>query len=487
MARSFVNVDPEHFIPVPRHRLVDAFVEQAGERGEGMSDLCRLLEGLLHFEFREMIEHLKRDYSLFDPKSEGSELEGLDESQIVEAEQRFMGNFVRTIQQANFVPISQEDLDVANAEDYLFSLPVEVDWERHDTDLLGTYFDQNPYGKGGEPPDFARKALLFRRGTGVDSTEGILFLQKVDLLVSRILLGLIRLPGRLLGRGRVGDASEEVSEAVVPVSESIFEGKKIERITLHAEDVGPRSLLEKTRLQEPTFKQLILMFRLKSKDGEPIDRSIHVKTFLEIPMADLEVVFPAKRLSMKPIDLIKVITTAVTGLAVVIFKLAAAAVTLNPLLLVVVLGSLGAYAARAIVGYRTSRARYQHLVTDALYSKSLDNGLGVILYLVDCMEEQEWKEALLAWILLDRDGSCTPAELDRRCEEWLNHHFEIETDFEIDDALCKLQELELVAVEGDRWQACDLDTALARLDTKWDNYFCYSESDDNEPVNEVAD
>ncbi len=477
MARSFINVDPEHFIPVPRHRLVDVFVEQAGERGQAMSDLCRMLEGLLHFEFHEVVTELKRDYSLFEPRSAGSDLEGLTEQEIGEAEQRFMGNLVRTIQQANFVPISQHDLDVANAEDYLFSLPVEIDWDRHDSDLLGTYFDQNPYGKDGEPPKFARQALLFRRGTGVDSTEGVLFLQKVDLLVSRVLLGLIRLPGRLLRRRGADDAAEEASAAVVSESESIFEGKTVERISLHAEDVGPLSLFEKTRLQEPTFKQLVLIFRLKPEDEGAIDRSIHIKTFLEIPMADLEVVFPEKRLSMKPIDLIKVITTAVTGLAVVIFKLAAAAVTLNPLLLTVVLGSLGAYAGRAIVGYRTSRARYQHLVTDALYSKSLDNGLGVILYLVDCMEEQEWKEAMLAWILLDRDGPCPSAELDRRCEEWLHDQFAIETDFEIDDALGKLQDLELVALEGDLWRSCDLDTALARLDTRWDNYFNYSQPD----------
>ena len=43
-----------------------------------------------------------------------------------------------------------------------------------------------------------------------------------------------------------------------------------------------------------------------------------------------------------------------------------------------------------------------------------DIGLGVVLFLVDCMEEQEWKEVLLGWMLLDRDGACGGRELDRR-------------------------------------------------------------------------
>mgnify|MGYP000252602778 CR=1 FL=1 len=59
MARTTVPVEPEHYVPVPRHRLIDVLVDESGERGEGVADLCRLLEALLYFEHRELIEELK--------------------------------------------------------------------------------------------------------------------------------------------------------------------------------------------------------------------------------------------------------------------------------------------------------------------------------------------------------------------------------------------------------------------------------------------
>ena len=485
MARTSVPVEPEHFIPVPRHRLLDVLVEEAGERGKGIAELCRLLEALLHFEYRELIEDLKRDYSLFDPGSSteavamlGRDLSGAD---LDAAEHRFLGRFVEMISKANFIPLTQQDLEVATAEDYLFSLPVEVDWDRYDTRLMDAYFQDNAYADGSsQPPEFARHAMVFRRGIGIDRTEGLLFFQKLDLLISRILVGLMRLPGRLFGRGGSDTEADEAAEADGgEPSESMFEAKTIERITLHPEDVSPLSLFRRTKLQEPTYGQLVLVFRLKPDEsdvsgdsgqfGKLIDRTIHIKTFVDIPMADLEVVFPEKRLSMKPVDQIKVAITAVSGLVVVAVKLIMSA--FNPLLMVVLLGSLVAYGGRAIMGYRTSRARYQHLVTDALYTKSRDNGLGVVLFLVDCMEEQEWKEVLLGWVMLVRAGSCGARELDRRCERWLKERFGVETDFEISDALAKLQQLELVDETGGTWSACDLDTVLARLDRRWDDQF----------------
>jgi hypothetical protein len=87
------------------------------------------------------------------------------------------------------------------------------------------------------------------------------------------------------------------------------------------------------------------------------------------------------------------------------------------------------------------------------------------------MEEQEWKEVLLGWSMLDRDGPCGSRELDRRCERWLVERFGVETDFEISDALVKLSQLEMVEETEGVWSACDLETVLGRLDRRWDDQF----------------
>ncbi|MBO52848.1 MAG: hypothetical protein CMJ69_18945, partial [Planctomycetaceae bacterium] len=487
MARTTVSVDPEHHIPVPRHRLIDVLKSEAGDRVSSTDSLCRLLAALIHFEYRELIDELKQDYLRFDPSRPGrlNSMMGGEpsEEEYEKSERRFLKNFVKTLEKANFIPLDQQAIDVADAEDYLFSLPVEVNWRRFDSRLTDVLFEDGTYLDGiSEPPEFAQHALLFRRGVGIDQYKGFLFFQKLDMVISKTLLWILQKVGDLLRRKK-----DEEPEPVVPPenvktddggdSNSIHAGREIERLTLKPEDVNLRSFFKRTQLQEPTFSELVMVYRLlpdgKDRAATSIDRTIHIKTLVDIPMADLEVVFPEKRLSMKPVDLIKLITTTVTGVAIVTFKLMTALV-INPYLLFILMGSLFAYVGRTVVGYRTSRARYEHLVTDALYAKSRDNGLGVVLFLVDCMEEQEWKEALLAWTMLDRNGPCDAEKLDKFCEAWLDETFNIKADFEVGDGLGKLLEFGLVSQNGELWSACDLDTALERLDTRWDNYFQFN-------------
>ena len=67
MARTTVSVEPEHYIPVPPHRLIDVLKSESGDRTTSTDALCRLLAALIHFEYRELIDELKQDYLRFDP------------------------------------------------------------------------------------------------------------------------------------------------------------------------------------------------------------------------------------------------------------------------------------------------------------------------------------------------------------------------------------------------------------------------------------
>jgi hypothetical protein len=146
---------------------------------------------------------------------------------------------------------------------------------------------------------------------------------------------------------------------------------------------------------------------------------------------------------------------------------------LNPVLAIVALTTVAGYASRIFFGFKASKDRYNHLVTNSLYHKSLDNDLGVIFYLMDSLEEQELKETVLGYLVLWREGDMTEAELDARCEALLYQQFGVETDFEIHDALAKLERDDLVVAIGDKRRARPLDEALQRLDAKWDGFFRY--------------
>jgi len=52
----------------------------------------------------------------------------------------------------------------------------------------------------------------------------------------------------------------------------------------------------------------------------------------------------------------------------------------------------------------------------------------------------------------------------------------LKVDFEVDDALAKLEKLEIVTRQGDKYRAVGLDAALERLDYRWDHYFEYNQA-----------
>ena len=101
MARTTVSVDPEHYIPVPRHRLIDVLKSEAGDQVSSTDSLCRLLAALIHFEYRELIDELKQDYLRFDP-SRPERLDSMmgeepSEEEYEKSERRFLKNFVKII------------------------------------------------------------------------------------------------------------------------------------------------------------------------------------------------------------------------------------------------------------------------------------------------------------------------------------------------------------------------------------------------------
>jgi hypothetical protein len=122
-----------------------------------------------------------------------------------------------------------------------------------------------------------------------------------------------------------------------------------------------------------------------------------------------------------------------------------------------------------------TKDKYQLSLTRSLYFQNLDNNAGVMFRLLDDAEDQEFREAALAYFLLWKNAGpegWTVEQLDLAAEEFLMKTCAVQVDFEIADALRKLMAMKLIApTAGDRWLALSLDHALATLDATWDGIF----------------
>jgi hypothetical protein len=114
-------------------------------------------------------------------------------------------------------------------------------------------------------------------------------------------------------------------------------------------------------------------------------------------------------------------------------------------------------------------------LADNLYFKNLDNNTGVFYHLIDAAEEEEIKEAVLAYYFLQTEKRPpVKNELDELIEKWFETKWNSKINFEIDDALDKLYRLGLVTRDGEVLHCQPLAEAKRRLDDIWDNYFTFN-------------
>jgi hypothetical protein len=135
--------------------------------------------------------------------------------------------------------------------------------------------------------------------------------------------------------------------------------------------------------------------------------------------------------------------------------------------------AVGGYLWRQVTKWKNRKILFMKALSENLYFRNLDNDAGVFHHLLDAAEEAEAKEAVLAYhFIRTAPAAPTPAELDRRIEDWFVQRWDARFDFEIEDGLRKLRELGLVSTdEQGRLTAVSLAEARHRMDQIWDGLF----------------
>ena len=229
--------------------------------------------------------------------------------------------------------------------------------------------------------------------------------------------------------------------------------------------------------------------------GEPIQERVVLKFFKDVVIDDLKMMLPSPRPVMRLFDKIKVAFTVAGGLFPPVLKVLFMA-ALSPMLLLVVMGGCVGALVKGVISFLARKTKYMQTLSSCLYFQNLANNTSALTRLVDAAEAQESKELLLAYFMLyiERDHDYTMEELDERVEKWLLEQFGQDIDFEVDDAVRKLLEKDLMierevpapaeapgAPEASEQQerpgprrilkVYDLQSTLRRLDEWWDEYY----------------
>ena len=191
---------------------------------------------------------------------------------------------------------------------------------------------------------------------------------------------------------------------------------------------------------------------------------------------------PETRFRMTLLDRGKVVLPTISGLALAVFKIMKGVAVLaftglyGTLAVLGLVGGTVGYGVKSFFEYLRTKDKYQLNLTRSLYYQNLDNNAGVLHRLLDEAEEQEFREAILAYALLRRGTGVagrSEQRLDQEAESYLSRILGVSVDFEVRDALGKLERWGCAARIGNGlWQATPLAEALAGLNRACCSYFC---------------
>jgi hypothetical protein len=122
--------------------------------------------------------------------------------------------------------------------------------------------------------------------------------------------------------------------------------------------------------------------------------------------------------------------------------------------------------------YQKQSLTYQKELTDNVYFRNVNNNAGIFDSLIGAAEDQECKEAFLAYYFLCTAASAPKAaELEAGIESWLAQAFGADVGFKVDDALARLDRLGLLRRDGEQLSVLPLEAALMKLEGIWGDFF----------------
>ncbi|KAK2665998.1 hypothetical protein Ddye_004572 [Dipteronia dyeriana] len=444
--KEVIRLERESVIPILKPKLImslASLIEHSSDRAEFLK-LCKRVEYTIRAWYLLQFEDLMQLYSLFDPVSGSEKLkqQNLSPQEIDVLEQNFLTYLFQVMDKSNFKITTDDEIEVAHSGQYLLNLPISVDESKLDKMLLKRYFEEHQCD---DLPEFCDKYIIFRRGIGIDQTTDYFFMEKVDMLISRFWSYLLRWTrlDKLLSRRSSGRHKKDPKKDDEIISEVEQDELYVERHRLESMELSFRSLLSKVTIQEPTFDRIIVVYR-RASTKQKAERGIYVKHFKNIPMADMEIVLPEKKNpGLTPTDWVKFLASAVVGLVAVFSSVSVP--TADVWVIIAVLSTVIGYCAKTYFTFQQNLAVYQNLITQSMYDKQLDSGKGTLLHLCDDVIQQEVKEVIISFFILMEQGKATLQDLDLRCEELIKEEFGESCNFDVDDAVQKLEKLSIVA------------------------------------------
>jgi len=134
--------------------------------------------------------------------------------------------------------------------------------------------------------------------------------------------------------------------------------------------------------------------------------------------------------------------------------------------------ALGGFALGQWLKYQHRTLKHHMELTENIYFRNVNNNAGIFDYLIAAAEDQETKEAALAYHFIRKaEVAPTPADVAEQVEKWLTKNFAVKIEFKIANALATLNRFGLMRREGEQLFVTALEPAIVQLHEVWNGFF----------------
>eukprot|EP01010_Urceolus_cornutus_P003259 NODE_445_length_1666_cov_264.972171_g312_i1.p1 GENE.NODE_445_length_1666_cov_264.972171_g312_i1~~NODE_445_length_1666_cov_264.972171_g312_i1.p1 ORF type:complete len:499 (-),score=96.67 NODE_445_length_1666_cov_264.972171_g312_i1:83-1579(-) len=451
---TMVEVDPESCISVPMQQFRAGLKCLLGEgEVEAWDKFCFQMAVIVDSYYRRKLERVRN--LMENTACENHQVE--ETHHILQIMSKLFGK-------AQYTPLSETVYTAALEGWFNFCLPADIAWHVADRENMSTFVENSEIYPKDAIPEFARHILIFTRGTG-EATQCEYFVwEKIDLLIDHFI------PSWKRSKKATVPSTEQSSQAAgsqfkvgPPQAKSIFKSRPFKRQSLEdvvRRDGWKRTLLSKVTITEPTFHNVVVMFRRAPPDPankRPKHASVglwappkkpkhmEIQRFENIPYADIEAMLPIQNIELRPFDRSYFV---IQLLLCVYFIVVSFASLRNPRAegggqgpLLFMLGILMAVVSKiytVLFAFHVTKQQYYTNMQDWLRTKRVGNGKVVVSRLLEEVQEQEFKELVLAYFVLWKQGPFTFPELEAAVEKLLHTQFGVVSEFDVSDGINKL-------------------------------------------------
>lgn len=406
----------EKFIPVDRSDVLSRLVERLFEPDERreVSEVLSYLCALRQARSAAMLDELFELYDPFNPDDETLNHRALTEEERRELLKRLQEKVDSLVKSANFEKIDDKGLKEILREESDHGFSAEVDLDEYDFHLL--------YFRGEVQED--RTIRNWRS----------LWLKDISYPVDSY--------------------------------RRLFLALKLKPREVRIAEIMKRDGIDREKAEKRVGKARKALLEGVSED------KLHLKMFRRIARIDMRILFPNARIKFNLFDTVWLWVgsggSTLFALVMAILKFIAAVAISLFFIVITLAGAVGAII-RSVSNFFNTRNRYMMKLAQSLYFHNLASNQSVLALLNDEAEEEDIKEEALAYcFMLKTPGEDDLHEIDRAVEAFLLKEFGIVFNFDVEDALHRLQRDGLAfETAGGKFDVLNLQEARQTMEQRW--------------------